>query len=122
MATRNQTHNFCLCADDFGIKYHTKSDAPHLLDAIGKNHKYTTDWTGSNYCGLTLNWNYKQNYFDISIPGYLEKALEHVQHIQNKSPQYSPHVHTPIQYATKNNQQYARSPDTFPLLGTKQTK
>ena len=27
---------FCLCEDGFGIKYHTKSDAQHLLDAIGK--------------------------------------------------------------------------------------
>ena len=46
---------FCLCVDDFGIKYHTKNDAQHLLDAIGKSYKYTTDWTGSNYCGLTLD-------------------------------------------------------------------
>ena len=36
MATRNQTHNFFLCVDDFGIKYYTKSDAQHLLDTIGK--------------------------------------------------------------------------------------
>ena len=36
-ATRTIT--FCLCVNDFRIKYHTKSDAQHLLDAIGK----TTD-------------------------------------------------------------------------------
>ena len=26
---------FCLCVDDFGIKYTNKQDAQHLLDAIG---------------------------------------------------------------------------------------
>ena len=45
---------FCLCVDDFGIKYNSKQDAQHLLDAIGANYKYTYDWTGSNYCELKL--------------------------------------------------------------------
>ena len=35
-----------LCVDDFGIKYSSKQDAQHLLDAIGANYKYTCDWTG----------------------------------------------------------------------------
>ena len=64
---------FCLCVDDFGIKYNIKQDAQHLLDAIGTNYKYTCDWTGSNYCGLTLEWNYESGYVDISMPGYVEK-------------------------------------------------
>ena len=46
---------FCLCVDDFEIKYHSKSDAQHLLNAIGTHYKYTSDWTGCNYCGLTLD-------------------------------------------------------------------
>ena len=28
--------SFCLCVDDFGIKYFTKNDANHLLDILKK--------------------------------------------------------------------------------------
>ena len=46
---------FCLCVDDFGIKYYSQSDADHSLCAIGQTYKYTTDWEGNNYCGLSFN-------------------------------------------------------------------
>ena len=72
---------FCLCVDDFGIKYYSKSDAQHLLDSIGKNYKYTTDWTGRNYCGLTLDWHCVEGYVDISMSGYIEKAIHRLQYI-----------------------------------------
>ena len=49
---------FCLCVDNFNIKNHTNNDAQHLLDKNGKSYQYTTDWTGNNYCELTLEWNY----------------------------------------------------------------
>jgi hypothetical protein len=32
---------FCLCVDDFGIRYSSKHDAQNLLDSIGANYKYT---------------------------------------------------------------------------------
>ena len=113
---------FCLCVDDFGIKYYSKADAQHLLDAIGKNYRYTTDWAGHNYCGLTYDWDYSQGHVDVSMPGYLEKALQRLQYKQKVSPQYSPHAHIPIQYATKNTRQYATAPDTSPLLNPIETK
>ena len=86
----------CLYVDDFGIKYYSNADAQHLLDDIGSNYKYTTDWTGNNYCGLTLEWNYVKEYIDISIPGYLEKILQRLQYKPKVSPQYSPHAHIHI--------------------------
>ena len=64
---------FCLCVDDFGIKCNTKQHIQHLLDTIGTNCKYRCDWTGSNYCWFTLEWNYEYGYVDISMPGYVEK-------------------------------------------------
>ena len=69
--TRHVT--FRLCVDDFGIKYTTKEHAHHLLNSIGTNYKYTCDWSGSNYCGLTLDWHYEHGYVDISMPGYVGK-------------------------------------------------
>ena len=34
---------FCLYVDDFGVKYFSKDDAQHLLNALDKNYKYTVD-------------------------------------------------------------------------------
>ena len=39
---------FCVCVNDFGIKYFSKDNTQHLLDCLGKHYKYTTDWKGRN--------------------------------------------------------------------------
>ena len=41
----HSTHNicFCLCVDDFGIKYTRESDADHLLDSIKNNYVLSID-------------------------------------------------------------------------------
>ena len=72
--------NVCLCVDDFGIQYFSKADANHLLQAIGKHYRYTTDWGGINYCGLTFNRQYDKGYVDVSMPGYIQKALTRLQY------------------------------------------
>ena len=66
---------FCLCVDDFGVKYTNKRDAQHLLDALKEKYHIKSDWTGLNYCGLTINWNYRNCVVDISMPGYIPKLL-----------------------------------------------
>ena len=50
----------------------------------------STDWEGKNYCGLTLEWNYTECYVDISMPGYVQKALENTSTKTCKS-QHAPH-------------------------------
>ena len=67
---------FCLCVDDFGVKYFTKEDADHLLNALKSGYPTSIDWEGKNYCGFTLEWNYKKGYVDVSMPGYLPKMLQ----------------------------------------------
>ena len=34
---------FCLCVDDFGIKYYDKANVHHLLHHLGTIYEYTTD-------------------------------------------------------------------------------
>ena len=46
---------FALCVDDFGVKYISKINTNHLINALQQNNNITTDWTGSIYCGLTLH-------------------------------------------------------------------
>ena len=43
---------FCLCVDDFGIKFVNKTDVEHLLTTLKMKYKLTINWTGKNYCAL----------------------------------------------------------------------
>jgi hypothetical protein len=67
---------FCLCVDDFGIKYERKEDLDHLLNALQQKYKVSVDMTGSNFCGLTFKWDYKQSFVDVSMPKYIPKTLK----------------------------------------------
>ena len=96
---------FCLCVDDFGVKCWSKQDAQHLCNAVGANFRYTVDMEGSNYCGLTLHWNYRLGYVDTSMPKYIHKTLKRLKYEADKSPQFSPHHFNPIKYSKKGSQQ-----------------
>ena len=113
---------FCVCVDDFGVKYFSKADADHLIECLEKHYKVTKDWEGKNYCGLTIQWHYEAGYVDISMPKYVPESLKRLQHIPKRYPQYSPHRHVPIQYGKKGTQQFAAKPDESPLLNPAETK
>ena len=88
---------FCLCVDDFGIKYWSKEDANHLERAIATKFKYTIDNEGKNYCGLTLDWNYRQGYVDISMPKYIQKLLKRLDYTPKKQHSPYPCLSCPLQ-------------------------
>jgi hypothetical protein len=48
--------SFSLVVDDFGVKYVGREHAEHLMECIKKNYNISSDWKGSAYCGLTLEW------------------------------------------------------------------
>ena len=93
---------FCVCVDDFGIKYWSEDDKRHLLDSLRKNFRITTDLEGKDYCGLSLHWDYKNGYVDISMPQYVQNALQRLQFKPSTSPQFSPHPHDMFQYNMEN--------------------
>ena len=109
---------FCLCVDDFGIKYFSKDDIQHFQDSLADHFKFHLDWKGENYIGLNLKWNYTQGYVDISMPNYVDKILHRLCHPPPTSPQYSPHEHFPITFGPKGTRQYATAPDTSPPLSS----
>jgi hypothetical protein len=92
---------FSLCVDDFGVQYVGKEHAQHLEQVSRQKYRITSDWTGSLYVGLTLQWNYKASTVDLSMPGYVAKALERFQHPTPTRPQHSPHDWQAPQYGTK---------------------
>jgi hypothetical protein len=83
---------FCLVVDDFGIKYVGKEHADHLLATLRTQYTMTTDWDCTNYCGLTIKWDYTARTCDISLPGYIERALHRFQHLRPKRRQHAPYA------------------------------
>jgi hypothetical protein len=63
---------FSLVVDDFAVKYITKYDANHLRDALLQHYEVTTEWEGTVYSGITLDWDYKKRTCDMSMPGYIK--------------------------------------------------
>jgi hypothetical protein len=107
---------FTLVVDDFGIQYNKLSDTHHLLAALKQNYEaVTVDWTGSLFCGITLKWNYPHCVVDLSIPGYVQNALEELNHPAPAKPEHQPHQHNPLQYSTKT--QLSDLVNTSPPLG-----
>ena len=76
--------------DDFGVRFFDKLDLNHLIAALKTKYKISTDFSGKNYCGLTINWRYSEGFVDIYMPGLIIRSLEKFQHKPN-IPQYSPH-------------------------------
>ena len=76
--------------DDFGVQYSNKDDVDFLLSALKECHYvYTTDWKGTQYCGITIEWDYKAQTCTISVPGYIEKVLLRFHHKAPSTPQHS---------------------------------
>ena len=88
---RTKRTTFALCVDNFGVKYFSTADATHLINAVRVHYDLTIDWTGILYCGLTLNWHYHKGYVDISMPGYVTRALKKFNHPAPPRPQHAPH-------------------------------
>ena len=49
---------FSLVVNNFGVKHIGKDTADHLIQALKKLYTISIEWTGSLYCGLTINWDY----------------------------------------------------------------
>ena len=105
---------FSLVVDDFGIKYIGKEHLDHLMQSLREHYDVSLDETGSLYCGITLKWNYEQQYVDISMPGYVQKQLTRYNHPPPSKPQHCPYNPSPIQYGKAS--QNTLPPDESPAL------
>ena len=112
---------FTLWVDDFGVQYNNKKDVDYLLDALTCcKYKYKPDWMGTQYCGMTIEWDYKARTCTISVPGYIEKVLIRFQHQKPTRQQHSPFPAPAVRYG-KSAQELAPE-DTSALLGKEDTK
>lgn len=80
----------------------------------------SVDWTGKNYCGLNITWNYTKKFVDISMDNYIPNMLKKFQHPTPKTLVCTPHQYTPPTYGSKT--QHASEEDLSTPLNPKQTK
>jgi hypothetical protein len=104
---------FSLVVGDFGVKYIGREHAEHLMACIQKNN-ISSDWNGRAYCGLTLDWDYKNRTVDLSMPGYIKAALNKYQHAAPARPEHAPHTWNPPIYGAKT--QYVEDKTISPAL------
>jgi hypothetical protein len=90
--------SFSLVVDDFGVQYVGREHAEHLMTCIKKNYTISSDWNGTAYCGLMLDWDYKDRTVDLFMPGYIKAALHKYQHPAPARPEHSPHTWNPPIY------------------------
>jgi hypothetical protein len=110
---------FSLVVDDFGVRYTDRADVDRLISVLKQAYKLTTDWTGARYIGLTLEWDYKNGHVDVSMPGYIQRALIRFAHRKPRRPQHSPHEWTAPVYGAR--QQFATH-DTTDALSPQDVK
>ena len=111
---------FCLCVDDFGVKSFSKEDTDHFINSLRKYYNISLDMSGNDYCGLHINWDYKNYTVDISMPNYVKKLLQKIKHKYKKFPQHAPHQWTIPAYGKKR--QFATENDNLPILNKKGIK
>eukprot|EP00804_Cyclotella_cryptica_P022892 CCRYP_005102-RB/>CCRYP_005102-RB protein AED:0.43 eAED:0.43 QI:0/-1/0/1/-1/0/1/0/176 len=87
---------FSLVVDDFGIKYIGQQHLEHLIASIKQHYDVTVDYTGSLYCGITIDWQYNKGYLDISMPKYVHKQLTKYNHPRPKKTVHTPWEPYPI--------------------------
>jgi hypothetical protein len=113
--------SFTLIVDDFGVKYVGQEHADHLIASIRSTYKkLTEDWTGSLYCGITLDWDYVGRTVDISMPGYIKKKLQEYKHLLPGRIQYCPYSPEPKKFGS--DAQAPLLPDATPVLNAKGIK
>ena len=67
---------FTLVVDDFLVKYKTQAAADHFTAALHELYVITTNFsTTQKYVGITLKHDCVARTIDMSMPGYVKKAL-----------------------------------------------
>jgi len=106
--------SFALVVDDFAVKYVKKEDLEHLLKSIQSKYVITIDRQATQFCGITLAWNYRKRKVTLSMPGYVNKLLHKMQHPKPATPEHNPHTWKPPQYG--KTAQYVEPPKQLPIL------
>ena len=105
---------FILVLDDFGVQFMSKHNAEHLHDFLTNLYIFKTDWTGSNFLGLTLERYYINCNVEFSMPDYVNDALHKFHHPGPETTQDELHRWNKSSYGKTT--QYTNPEDNSPIL------
>ena len=85
------------------------------MEAVRETYVATINTSGTLYCGLTLKWGYSTNHGNVSIPRYVDHALQsYSEQPSPHCPQHAPHPWKKVNYGVK--QKITEEPDISPAL------
>ena len=87
--------------DDFSVNFVGKEHVDDLLKTLHDNYTVSTDWEGTRYLGMNLDWDYDNCEVHVSMLGYFTEALKHFKHMSPRKPQHQPHPHVLLTYGAK---------------------
>jgi hypothetical protein len=90
------------------------------MQCLERHYKVSADWDGKRYCGITLDWDYKQGHVDLSMPGYVTAALHQFQHNKPARSTDAPSPWTAPTYGIKV--QMTKPADTTDAMTHQQTR
>ena len=106
---------FMLVVDDFGIKYTEIEDLDYLISALRAKYRITIDPEGRKYLGISINNDKASRTLSISMPAYINDALQRFGVTKAEYDTDSPEAYERPNYGAKV--QYT-SPDTSePISG-----
>ena len=71
------------------------------MNALVEHYEISQDWDGKEYCGLTLEWEHEARKVHVSMPGYVQDALQRFKHYHPQRQQDQPYPHTSPEYGAK---------------------
>jgi hypothetical protein len=112
---------FTLVVDDFGIKYSDRADLDHFLAALRTRYDIKTAIEGDTftYNGYTINFDYTARTCNLSMPGYIDKALARFNVAQPTTAVDSPMLYTAPDYGQKSQLATADHTALLDAAGTK---
>jgi hypothetical protein len=103
--------------DDLRIKYVGCDHAEHLMASIKNSYEILSDWTGSAYCGLKIEWNNSNGTVYLFMPKHTNAELHKYQHPSPARAEHAPHTWNPPVYVDKT--QYIEQTHDIPSLSPK---
>ena len=92
---------FNICLDDFGVKYVGKQHLDHLMTVLSSHYTISSDWTGSRYLRIDLDWDYEKREVQLTMLSYVQDALTRFHHYCLHNPQDQPYPHAKVTYGSK---------------------
>ena len=107
--------------DDFGVKYKQRADAEHLISVLEQLYKLKINWTGDKYLGMAIKHDPMARTIAISLPHYVERALQRFEVKKMPHNTDSPSQYVAPKYG-RHTAQLATLEDESPPLDAARTK